>query len=260
MTEAIGRDDLRLTRRVIVIGFSYVAAFALGMLATTAMVVALGVGRPAQPATVQASAPLVTAPLEAQPTALPVVKAADTLAGARESMRLGSADAPVQIVVFADPQCPYCKQSALETERQIIEQYVNASQASLVYRHFAFLGPESQRIAVAMECAAEQGSERFWAFHQQVFENQFPENAGRATDTALAAWASAAGLDASQIKACAANPDAKARVDADIAAGRALGVLGTPTLFINGRPMPGAVPFDFVKQTIEAQLVEALRK
>jgi protein-disulfide isomerase len=221
---------------------------------------ALGVGRPAQPATVQASAPLVTAPLEAQPTALPVVKAADTLAGARDNMRMGSPEAPVQIVVFADPQCPYCKQSALETERQIIEQYVNAGQASLVYRHFAFLGPESRQIAVAMECAAEQSSERFWAFHQQVFEHQFPENAGQANDAALAAWANAAGLDASNFKTCIANPATQERVDADIAAGRALGVLGTPTLFINGRPMPGAVPFDFVKSTIEAQLAEATQK
>jgi protein-disulfide isomerase len=230
------------------------------MFATAGMVVLLGVNRPAPSAPAQANAPLVTAPQEAQPTALPVAKVADTLAGARESMRLGSASAPVQIVVFADPQCPFCKQSALETERQIVEQYVKAGQASLVYRHFAFLGPESFRIAAAMECAAEQGSERFWAFHQQAFEKQFPENAGQANEAALAAWANAAGLDLNAFKACTANPATQTPIDADTATGRALGVLGTPTLFINGRPMPGAVPFDFIKQTIDMQLAEALQK
>jgi protein-disulfide isomerase len=241
------------------VGFSYVLAFALGMLVTAGLMLLLGVNRPAASATAQANAPLETAPLDPQPTPLPVANVADTLAGARASMRLGSADAPVQIVVFADPQCPFCKQSAIETERKIVEQYVKTGQASLVYRHFAFLGPESQQIALAMECAGEQGADRFWAFHQQAFEHQFAENAGLVTDAVLSTWAGAAGLDGAAFNTCLTKPEAQARVDEDMAAGRRLGVLGTPTLFINGKPMPGAVPFDFIKQTIDSQLAEATR-
>jgi protein-disulfide isomerase len=246
--------------RVIAAGFSHVLAFALGMVATTALLAWFGIARPLP----QASAPEIetnaTAQPAAQATALPVVNVADTLANTRENMRLGSATAPVQIVVFADPQCPFCKQSALETERQIIAQYVDAGQASLVYRHFTFLGAESQRIAVAMECAGEQGGDRFWAFHGQVFEHQFPENSGQANDAALAAWADAAGVDASAFKACITNPEMQQRVERDTATGHALGVLGTPTLFVNGRPMPGAVPFAFLKETIDGQLAAAAKK
>lgn len=261
MTDAIHTFDAHSTRRVIAIGFSYVLAFALGMIATAAMLITMGITRPAQAREqAVAAAPAEAAIVQPQSTSLPVANVTDTLAGARESMRLGRADAPVQIVLFADPQCPFCKQSALGTEPQIVEQFVKRGQASLVYRHFTFLGPESQRIAVAMECAGEQGGDRFWSFHQQVFERQFPENSGQANEAALAGWANAAGLDASQFKACVAKPEIQQRVDLDTAAGRKLGVLGTPTLFINGKPMPGAVPFDFVKTTIEQQLTEATRK
>lgn len=260
MFEAIARDDARQWRRAIAIGFSYVAAFALGMLATAAMLWALGLSRPMPPAAAATGVPIAAVPAVAQPTELPAASVTDTLSGAREAMRLGRADAPVQVVVFADPQCPYCRQSALETERRIGEEYVVTGQAALVYRHFAFLGPESRRISIALECAAEQGGPRFWAFHEQAFAHQFPENAGQATDAALTAWADASGLERARFTACLADPAVSERIDRDIAAGRALGVLGTPTLFINGRPMPGAVPFDVVQAEIERQLTAAARQ
>ena len=242
--------------RIITIGASYVATFALGTLMAFIFVVVLTERTPApdtRPIVEQAAigAPTV-APPQATTIPLPSVSVTATLEGARDSMRLGSPDAPVQIVVFADPQCPYCKQSAVETEPRIVEQFVNTGHASLVYRHFTFLGPESQRIAVAMECAAEQ--RRFWAFHKLVFERQFPENAGQATDEALRGWARDAGLDVTQFASCISQSEMAAQVDADTAMGRKLGVTGTPTLFINGRPVPGALPFDFLKTTIEAEL------
>jgi protein-disulfide isomerase len=239
--------------RVIAIGASYVAAYALGALMAAGLAVVLGERAPARAEAPALAAAAIVAPAAApQATELPAVTTAETLDGAREGMRLGSPSAPVQIVVFSDPQCPFCKKSAVETEPQIVAQFVSTGQAALVYRHFTFLGAESQRIAVAMECAAEQG--RFWEFHRLAFEHQFPENASLATDEAMLAWAKEAGLDAGQFASCARQPEMAERVLADTNAGRRLGVTGTPTLFINGRPMPGALPFDFLKTAIEAQL------
>ena len=242
-------------RRVIAIEASYVATFALGALLTFGIVYTFTSRAPVQAAVPPPSPAQETAVPTSGVTEMPVADVHATLDGARDSMRLGSPDAPVQIVVFADPQCPFCKKSATETEPQIVEQFVKTGQASLVYRHFAFLGPESQRIAVAMECAAQQG--RFWAFHQRVYEQQFPENAGLATDEALRGWARDAGVDMARFTDCTGKPEVAAQVVADTNAGRRLGVAGTPTLFINGRPMPGALPFDFVKTAIEAQLATA---
>ena len=189
-----------------------------------------------------------------QPTQLPIVGISETLKGAPDYARMGDASAPIQLVVFADPQCPFCRQQALETEPQLIEQYVKTGKASLTYRHFTFLGAESQRIASAMACAGVQGGNAFWQFKQYAYAHQFSENSGLATNEALAQWARAVKLDVGRFKACLVSDAARAQVEADTSAGRALGVTGTPTLFVNGRPMPGALPFDFIKTAIDAEL------
>lgn len=210
-----------------------------------------------QTATSAAAVPVAQPTVEAvapQPTQLPIVGISETLKGAPDYARMGDTSAPIQLVVFADPQCPFCRQQALETEPQLIEQYVKTGKASLTYRHFTFLGAESQRIASAMVCAGAQGGNAFWEFKQYAYAHQFSENSGLATDAALALWARAVKLDEGRFKACLAGDAARAQVDADTAAGRALGVTGTPTLFVNGRPMPGALPFDFIKTAIDAEL------
>lgn len=203
-------------------------------------------------AVVPTTLPAATPTPEPQPTTLPTATVSETLIGARDGLRLGKADASIQMVIFADPQCPFCKQLALETEPQLIDAYVNTGKAALTYRHFAFLGPESERIAVAMECAGEQG--KFFDFYRYAFEHQQPENGGLATDTLMLDWAKVTQLDPNRFKACTQNPAIRERVQADATTGRKLGVVGTPTLFINGRPMPGALPFEFLKGTVEAAL------
>ena len=210
----------------------------------------------AQPITVNTVVPTTlptsTPSAEPQPTTLPTVAISETLVGARDTLRLGKADAPIQMVIFADPQCPFCKQLALEVEPKLIETYVNTGKAALTYRHFAFLGPESERIAVAMECAGEQG--KFFDFYRYAFEHQQPENGGLATDALMFDWAKATQLDLERFKTCTQNLAIHERVQADATIGRKLGVVGTPTLFINGRPMPGALPFEFLRTTVDAAL------
>ena len=187
-----------------------------------------------------------------QPTVLPTFPLSDTLEGTRKSLRLGKADAPVQIVIFSDPQCPFCKKLTEETEPQLIDTFVKTGQAAITYRHFTFLGPESLQIAKAMECAGEQG--QFWGFHDLAFKQQFPENAGLATEDAMQGWAKSLKLDTARFKTCLQDPQIVQRIQADTDLGRKLGVVGTPTLFINGKPMPGALPFAFLKGAIEAAL------
>jgi protein-disulfide isomerase len=189
------------------------------------------------------------------PTGLPDVKVEDTLAGARVFTHMGKPEAPVHIVIFADPQCPFCRQLALESELQLIQDYVQTGKASLTYRHMAFLGPESSRIATAMECAGQQGS--FWPFHNLVFERQAPENSGAITDTVLSTWAADAKLDPELFSRCIADGKGLQAVTDDLALARKLGVTGTPTIFINGRRLVGALPYDALKVTIDAALAEA---
>jgi protein-disulfide isomerase len=209
------------------------------------------------PTTANAVAAAPTAQSLPAPTELPDVKVEDTLAGMRVFTQMGKPDAPVKIVIFADPQCPFCKQSALGTEVQLIQDYVQTGAASLTYRHMAFLGPESTRIASAMECAGQQGG--FWAFHNVVFQKQASENSGQVTDATLNAWAAEAKLDTVALSSCLTENKGVQAVTDDLALARRLGVTGTPTLFINGRRMVGALPYDALKATVDAALAAAKR-
>jgi protein-disulfide isomerase len=197
----------------------------------------------------------VAAPVP-QATTMADVSVERTLSGVREFVRMCLADAPVKIVMFEDPQCPFCKAAATGWLPQVVEKYVKSGQASVTYRHFAFLGPESALLSSAMECAGQQG--QFWAFHNKVHNDQLPENSGRITADVMADWAKSVGVtDASAFKTCLTSPQVQQQLDADRTLGGELGVRGTPTVFVNGKPLVGAVPYDFVANAIEAQLALA---
>lgn len=96
------------------------------------------------------------------------------------------------------------------------------------------------------------GSEAFWKFHDLAFANMralTPEN--------FDAWAAQVGVDKAKFKAALTDPKVKAKVDADIAAGKPVGVRGTPAFFINGKFLSGARPVAAFETEINAQLAEA---
>ncbi len=135
---------------------------------------------------------------------------------------------------------------------EIIKQYVETGQASIVYKHSAFLGQESVWAAQAAECAANQG--RFWDFHDILFERQDGENQGAFNQDKLIAMATELQLDMAQFEQCMTSNETLARVQADTQEGSAAGVTGTPTFFINGRVLVGAQPLEAFQQTIEQAL------
>jgi protein-disulfide isomerase len=108
-----------------------------------------------------------------------------------------------------------------------------------------------------MECAGQQGG--FWAFHNAVFQQQAPENSGQITDATLNTWAGDAKLDTAAFSRCLAEGKGVQAVTEDLALARRLGVTGTPTFFVNGRRMVGALPYDVLKATVDAALAEEKR-
>jgi protein-disulfide isomerase len=260
-------NALRLNRWLLALALAqaavgFLAGLAVGLWidepAATARVATNGVAGKAELVlvvqTATPGAPAGAATAEEQPTVevLPDVTVTQTLAGARPYLREGPDDAPVQLVVFSDPQCPFCRQLALGAEKQAREEFVRAGKAAITYRHYAFLGAESTRAAIALECAGKQG--KLWAFHAQVYGSQLPENSGQLTDAKLLEWAKEAGLDAVALSACVADPAVGAQVEADLEAGAALGVRGTPVTFVNGQRIVGAVPYEVLKAVIDAEL------
>jgi len=157
----------------------------------------------------------------------------------------GPVGAPIEMIEFSDFQCPYCLK-ANPTVTQVLNAY--GDRIRFVYRNYPLPNhPDARPAAEAAQCANEQG--KFWPYHDQLFAR-----AGRLSSGDLKSAAVDTGLDVSQFESCVTARKYKAEVDADIAAGEAAGVDGTPAFFINGRALTGAQPLEAFKQIIDEEL------
>lgn len=167
---------------------------------------------------------------------------------------LGDESATVLVEVFEDFQCPSCAVYSEDIEPVIIENYVADGQVHYVFRQFPFLGPDSDRAAIASLCAADQN--RFWDYHKILFANQGAENTNAYSDRRLAAYAEAINLDMGAFETCYSRNPHSERIQEELALGREMGVTGTPSVFVNGQQIsPGFVPsYEAIQSAIEAEL------
>jgi protein-disulfide isomerase len=157
----------------------------------------------------------------------------------------GKAGAPVHIVEFSDFQCPYCTRGAATVE-EVVAAY--GDKVSFEYRHFPLnFHDRARRAAEASECANDQG--KFWAYHDLLFANQ-----SALQEPDLENYATQAALDLEGFRTCMSSGKHAATVDADMAAGAAVGMQGTPGFFVNGRVLSGAQPLPAFKEIIDAEL------
>jgi protein-disulfide isomerase len=176
----------------------------------------------------------------------PVAASADVPIAERTK---GYATAPVTIVEYADLQCPACARFSQSIEPQIVNAFITTGVARFEFRHFAFLGKESQRAAEACECAAEQGA--FFAFRDALYAAQRGENRGAFNDNTLRRIATDIGLNVQAFEDALASGRHAGTVKQHTTEGKALGVQATPTFFINGTKLEGLASFDAYKQVID---------
>src|SRR5262249_40244335 len=147
--------------------------------------------------------------------------------------QLGPDNAPVTVVEFADFQCPFCGK-AEPAVRQIREKY--GDKIKLVYMDFPLpMHNNALDAAKAARCANEQG--KFWPYHDQLFANQT-----KLSPVDLKGYAKNLQLDTTKFDACFDQAKYEAEVRKDMAEGQKLGVDGTPSFYIDGRPLIGAQP------------------
>jgi protein-disulfide isomerase len=189
---------------------------------------------------------------------LPKVPTADVMGDVQHVK--GAEHAPITIVEFSDFECPACGH-AFGDLRNLVR---GRSDVRLIFRHFPLdaacnanmqqsLHPDACRAAAAAECAAQQGE--FWEYHDQLFEHQ------RMLDRdSLFRYARDVGLDIAPFRTCLDDPATMERVRADVAAGTKVGVDSTPTIFINGRRVDGALSqpyYDFALVIEREQLARS---
>ena len=160
----------------------------------------------------------------------------------------GASSKNLMLVEFADLQCPDCKIAA-PTMDKLATDYPNAR---IVFQVFPLtsIHPEAEKAAEYAVCVAQQkGNAGFFQFVQAVFDTQ--ENLKTDADGTLKAAATKAGADAATVSTCAGTPAAASTVAASVKLGKDLEVNETPTLFVNGRPVPvTGVPYNTLKQII----------
>jgi protein-disulfide isomerase len=137
----------------------------------------------------------------------------------------------------------------VETEPQLIEQYIRTGQARLVYRHLLQLGDGSRVLAEANECAGEQG--RFWEMRELLYREQDRVFAASGFGT-VQPLAAQLGLDETAMQQCMDSGQFRAQVEADNAAAGREGVTSRPVMDINGQRLVGALPLPQFQQVIEA--------
>lgn len=166
----------------------------------------------------------------------------------------GPAKAPVTIVEFTDMQCPHCQKAAPTIDQLLALE----PEAHFVFQNFPLpLHNWAEKAADYVDCVGRASlglpaNDAVWKFIQKAFDEQANITEANA-DEKLKAIATASGANGDEIAACAAKPDTKARVEASVALGKSVGVNSTPTLFINGRNLPGGAPVDVLKKIVDFQ-------
>ena len=176
-----------------------------------------------------------------------------------EGYVLGRADAPVEIVEYADFECPGCGQFAAVTEPDVRTRLVNTGQARFRFYDFQVIQQHQNAPAasLAAACAADQG--KFWEMHDRIFAGQNEWNTF-ATDeprSVFAGYAQALGLDAGRWGQCYDARQHVGRLAAHRAEAERAGIRATPTIVVGTRKLENGPTFDAIKALVDSARVAA---
>jgi protein-disulfide isomerase len=173
---------------------------------------------------------------------------------------IGSATAPVEVVEFADFECPACGSFANLTEPDVRARLVNTGQVRFRFVDYPLdIHPNTWAAHSAAWCASEQN--RFWEMHDLIFQNQdrWASQATRRPNSVLTPLAQQLGLDMNRYEGCIDgrkfHPQIKANYDEAIKRG----IPSTPTFIIGTQQVNGAVSYDQFKRYVDQALAAAPR-
>jgi protein-disulfide isomerase len=168
---------------------------------------------------------------------------------------LGDIKAPVTFFEYGDYQCPFCGRFFQQIEPSLRDEYVKTGKVKMVFKSFQFLGPESLAAAEAAECAKDQS--KFWGYHDALYTAEIAdgkESNGNLNRELFMKIAGNLGMDTAAFANCIDTKKYAAQVQQDIADGQAVGVNSTPTSFVNGQMLQGALPYAQFKAVIDGIL------
>ena len=166
---------------------------------------------------------------------------------------MGTAGAPVVIVVFSDFQCPYCKGEEEMLRENLLKEY--PKQVRLYFKDMPLqsIHPWARKGALAGRCAFKQSEDAFWKYHDWIYSKQEEVDLDN-FDGKMAEFAQGNGIDKTKFDTCRESPETAKALDAGIAEARALKINSTPTMFVNGRRINTTIRWPNLQELIDFEI------
>ena len=166
---------------------------------------------------------------------------------------LGNPNAEITIVEFGDYQCTFCYKFHDETMKKINQEYIKTANVNFIYKDFPLNGEQSILASEASYCAQKQN--KFWEYHDTLYNNWGGENTGWITENILQEFARDVGLNLDEFSQCLENSEFRQKVLDNEQFAREIGINATPSFLIFNDSelyrIIGAQPFDKFEQVFE---------
>ena len=169
------------------------------------------------------------------------------------SIIMGSPNAKITIVEFGDYQCTFCYKFHDETMKKITDEYIKTNNVNFIYKDFPLNGKESILASEAVYCAQKQN--KFWEYHNALYDNWGGENTGWITEDSLLVFARDLEMNLDDFSQCLGKSEFRQKVLDNEQFGREIGINATPSFLIfNDNEIYriiGAQPFEKFEQAFQ---------
>ncbi|HEY7897152.1 MAG TPA: thioredoxin domain-containing protein [Gemmatimonadaceae bacterium] len=226
-------------------GLSFIAAVTIVSAACSN-----GTGRPAADSSHPGTS-AGTSPMAARATTT------DSLAKLADVSRIqGSPSAKIWVIEVSDFQCPYCKEWHDATYAMVVNDYVKTGKVRMAYVNFPLsIHAHAHQAAIAAMCAGAQ--DKFWQMHDALFASQSKWEVETDPTASFDSLATSVGVNDAQYKSCLSSPSIEALIAGDQERARDGGVTATPSFWVGGKLIEGAVPTAEMKAAIDQALAGA---
>jgi protein-disulfide isomerase len=166
---------------------------------------------------------------------------------------MGTPGASVVLVEFSDFECPFCREQAKTLRENLLATYPKDVRLYYLDYPLESLHPWAKTAAIAGRCVFHQNASVFWDYHDWIFARQDEINPENLEDKVLE-FAKSKSLDVPQLAKCIDGRVTEDEVAKTLKEGQALNIVSTPTLFVNGRRMVGAVQWADLKRVIDFEI------
>jgi protein-disulfide isomerase len=178
----------------------------------------------------------------------------DSLSKTADSSRIqGSPSAKIWVIEVSDFQCPYCKEWHDATYRMVLDDYVKTGKVRMAYVNFPLsIHAHAHQAAIAAMCAGAQN--KFWQMHDALFASQSSWEVLPDPAASFDSLAKSVGVDEAKYHACLDSPSIAALVAGDQQRAKGGGVTATPSFWVGGKLIEGAIPTSEMKAAIDQAL------